>query len=1138
MAKQFNINYNNFMGGLNNRLAPHLLQPNEAQIAQNVNLRDGTLKPLNDLAASAISTFSSSLDYKWLWYAASSRWLGATQYRFALNDGSKTYYTVPGAAPRVHTTAGATLFQDFAMGISPINNYGWTLQTSGGQLKTGTYKYAITYETYDGLESNPQSVPLSMTYDADNWYMDFSGIVDSPDRRVVRKNFYRTELNQEVFYYVGSIDTGTLTFTDNFSDEQLDKTRPLTWSTGGNPTSGGTYVEDHGTPPALTVLSNSLHAANDAIGTSGAGILFGAAGSTVRWSQLGFPEYWPEVNYFDVTEEVEAIISWAGATYIFTANHIFSAYGNSDDAISIKKSAGSIGVYPGHGHLVKLTPFGVIYLAKEGLALFDGSNARIISSGKLARSFLDPTSKTFNATSFHDNKFYIFTSSETIVLDLVDYPNMMFSTSTHIVKSAANVNFLNAVYAEPLAQFPSIIEALYVHSPGMYTSMPTATISPAVNGVSTLRLTVEIDSVKITDGGAGYKNVPTVSTSGGNPKRPAKFQAFLLNDKVASIQVLDPGEGYTSVPTISLSPAPDPTGDPPQLNEAAVSLVVRLSSISLKSTLSTTSAASVGTTSYLNTSVSSATDNVYNNSVIINAANSRIDYISSYTGSTKAAVTNRQLVFSSGGKYQLILKPTLNTPPKVVITGNVASDGFAAGASANVRTYGYRDMGLVPILVGQSYFLYRLGGETVNTPYPGGVVTSFVHKYDIDKSSWSDVAASIHYNDGNNFFTANGSGGQPAVAIGSYIYTPQIKFIGNAVGGTARTLLSINTSTSTTTNTAYNVANGFLAMAADPTNNYVYILDTVPGLTRYTVSNGSVTSTASLSVGSFTTADGTNGGASMVYLNNKLYIIAGQSSQGVGTAGTSNIIIYNIADQTITRDDGANYGFTARSYQTAAVYNNRYILIHGGEYTDASGRLVYLSDLHIYDTQASGTKWIKSFPNVMNVGERSRHASTVVGTDWYIAGGSNTDNRYNDVMYRLPIEQMFDFSNVPGTYVTTAPAGGFVSVKKFEGGTAMASWIWRGRDEMAPDTGPLITWLRARLYALGNMTLKVRVNGAEPGSPFIKTITGAVASSVRRFWFPSNSTTRGQKLTLEVTGTSSTAEVTKIEIEAKQDGEV
>lgn len=1141
MGKAFNINYNNFMGGLNNRLAPHLLQPNEAQIAQNVNLRDGTIKPLLDLASSAISTFSSSLDYKWLWYAASSRWLGATQYRFALNDGSKTYYTVPGEPPRVHTMAGSSVFQDFMMGLAPIVNYSWTLNTSG-QLKKGYYKYAITYETYDGLESNPQAVPLLMSFDQDNWSMTFNDIGDSPDKRVVRKNFYRTELNQETFYYLGSIDTGIYTFADTFTDAQLDRTRPLTWSTGGNPNSGGTYVEDHGTPPVLSVLSNSLHAANDALGNSGAGILFGASGSTVRWSQLGYPEYWPEVNYFDVSEEVEAIISWAGATYIFTSNNVFTAYGNSDDSISIKKSAASIGVYPGLGHLVKLTPNGVIYLAREGLVLFDGSNARVISLGKLSKSFLDPTLKTFNATSFYDNKFYIFTSSETIILDMIDYPNIFFTTSTHIVKSAANVNFLNAVYAEPLAQFPSVIENLSIHSGGTYrlvtpgnsSVQPSATISPAVNGNKTLKLLFEIDSIQVTNGGAGYTNVPTVTTTTGSPAKPAKFQAFLINDKVASVQVLDPGEGYESIPTVSVTDPEVATGDPAALNPAACVATVRITGITLKSTYSTTSQASSGTTSYLNTSnlVASTDDDVYNNSILIKAgANPMCDTIVDYTGSTRAAVTTRALGISNGGGYQLVLKPTFTTPPKVVISGNVPGDGFAAAASINVRSYGYKNMGLTSVVSGQSNFIYRLGGDTVNTPYPGNVTTSFIHKYEIEKSDWSDVNAAISYVDSgaNNLFTATGSGGQPAVSVGSYIYTPQIWFVGNVVGGTTRKLLSINTAASpnpTVTNTSITIPNNYLAMAADPTNNYIFVFcPSVPSLTRYTVSNGSITNTTSLALSNLPTSNGT----SMVYVGNKLYIIG----------GSSQITIFDLSNNSISTDNGANFGFTSRTYHISTVYNNRYILIHGGEYTDSSGRLVYLSDLHIYDTQAgAGSRWIKSFQNVMNIGERSHHAGVIVGTDWYIAGGSNTDTMYGDTMYRLPIEQMFDFSNVPGTYVTTAPVGGVISVKKFEGGNAMSSWLWRGRDEMAPETGPLITWLRARLYALGNLTFKVRVNGVEPASPFIKTITAAAASAVKRFWFPSNNKSRGQRLTLEITGDSTTAEVTKIEIEARQDGEL
>jgi len=174
MAKQFNITYTNFLGGLNNRKAPHLLEANEGQIVKNVDLRDGMLRPLRDLGTTTKTFIELSRNYKWIWYAAGSRWLGADQYRYALNDGAKTYFTVPGSAPRVHETAGSSYFQEHRMGVTPPTTINWSLGGGGVFLK-GSYTYAVTYETYDGLESNPPGYPLNLRFDTyDNWGVDLT----------------------------------------------------------------------------------------------------------------------------------------------------------------------------------------------------------------------------------------------------------------------------------------------------------------------------------------------------------------------------------------------------------------------------------------------------------------------------------------------------------------------------------------------------------------------------------------------------------------------------------------------------------------------------------------------------------------------------------------------------------------------------------------------------------------------------------------------------------------------------------------------------------------------------------------------------------------------------------------------------
>ena len=1245
MAKQFNINYNNFMGGLNNRLAPHLLQPNEAQIALNVDLRDGKLKALNDLGLS-VKTFSSTANYKWLWYAASSRWLGSTDIRFALNDGDKTYYTIPGQSPRVHTTSGSTLRQDHGMGIAPPTQVSYVVNTSNGEFKKGTQRYALTYETYDGLESNPQPYPLKFTYvDNDDWGVTLN-LFASPDNRTIKINIYRTEINQETFYFAGSLDitANPLQFVDTVSDDQLDKSRPLTWGTGGN-SSNPTVVEDHGTAPPLSVLSNSLHATNDALGASGAGILFGAIGPTVRWSQLGYPEYWPEVNYFNVAEEVESIISWAGSTFIFTNNYVYAATGLVDSDISVRKTSASIGVYPGLGHLTKLTPYGVVYLSREGLVLFDGSNSRVISSAKLSPDYLNPQIKTFNASSFFNNKFYLFASTETVIVDFIDSPNVFFTTSSHVVTAGSTTNFLGAVYAESLTPFPGLIDRVYVTSPGMYTTnMPTMTLTPANS--RTAKVYVEIDSVKVTNGGSGYTKIPTVTASG-DCVRPAKFQAFTTGGKVTSISVIDPGEGYTTFPSITI----EASGSGSTATVSASDVYVKITSAELSMNIIDTWA--VGS---LDNGASGnifrfhplpGIDNIHWLSLLFRPAQTlpagggnptrnlpeRLNSIAGFDavyvsgGITYSFITTRHpgpsgsypnmagISSAESVLYTVIDRPTITSIPKVNVSGTVPSDGSAAAAFASVEECGYRSFALIAPNTSGNKYIYKFGGETVVQPTPGLMCVPFIHRFNSERSVWENVNANLRFlsdlsalsyippvDSHKTIFNSSGTKGQPAAAIDNFVLTPELKY-DNDDSNILRRIDYINTglpdaylrdpifdySTSTTdrsdfitylytagTGTIIYLDDGYTLFATSPTVNgtysgnsyrtcmfYIFNYDPVtftiklrsmrlyadpqnPGVTGTGIvfvepgSDTVITQTTDPSRPLFQYEDGIMG-ATMLYHNNKLYFIGGKSLYG---QYKSEILIYNLSNNTIERLSGSNYGFSARAYCAASLVTysgTDYILIHGGEY-ESNGQTLYLADLHVFKPGETGNaRWAKKFDNVMNVNERSRHSSAVIGTDLYLMGGSSSDNLFNNSVYRVPVEQLIDYGSEPGVYVAQAPSGSTISVKRFEGGTAMSTWQWRGRAEMAPDTGPLISWLRARVYGLGTLSLKVVVNNVLGGSPFTKNIADLAISTIKRFWFPSNNKSRGQTLSLDITGTNtilSAAEVNKIEIEAKQDGEV
>lgn len=1143
MARQFNITYTNFLGGLNNRKAAHLLEPNEGQIVKNVDLRDGMLRPMRDLGTTTKTFSGLSRNYKWIWYAAGSRWLGADQYRYALNDGSKTYFTVPGSAPRVHETAGSSYFQEHRMGVTPPPDLIWSVGNinPAGVFSPGTYTYAVTYETYDGLESNPPAFPLQISFDFNNWRVSFT-VYASNDRRVVRANIYRSELNGGVLYYAGSVDAknfGTANnFVDNYiPDTALDKLRPLTWGTGGSPVAGSAIVADHGVPPVLSILSNALHSVNDVSGVAGSGILFGAVGSTVRWSMLGYPEYWPEVNFFNANENVESILSWAGATYIFTSSNILIARGYSDDDISITKTLSAIGVYPGMGHLTKLTPRGAIYLSREGLALFDGSNSTIISSGKLSREFLDPTSSVRSANQFvtsayYQDKYYLFCNSETIILDMRDgLENLRFSTSTHSIKAATTANFSEPAYAEKVAPLPGRLGDLYVVTPGIYTTFPTITFSD-----TSLQVTanVSIENVTVNSAGSGYTATPDVTVTG-NCTRQAKLQAVLVNDKVSSITVVDPGEGYTVMPTVTI--AAPPAGG----TQATISQVsVKLSSARTYSTFQLTAQATVAAPGnayyghYLNPDRSSKVNGTYTYSMIAKNSTNIVDNITGhgyYNPSVEVTTIENYLNFVQGDGYQLITKPNITTAPTATVSGTTAGTGLGGTVTVGIESVGCRKLGLITL----GSKIWKFGGEIYASPGLGRISTSFVHSYDPNISQWSSENVSIPIT-GNHNYTGSISS-QPAVTVGSFAYTPTLQWTGDATAN-ARKLFAFSTGNWGVT--TVDVPNTFVALAADATHIYMASLNNP--LVKITA-NGTSTTNGTTLINTIYYH-----GFSMVCANNKLYAIGGQYDfNGTSTYySTINEIDKNTGAIT-TDSTGADFGFTGRSYHVSAVVDDRYIIIHGGESKDANGNLIYLSDLHVYDTQAAaGQRWVKKFDTIASIGERSKHAMTLFGSDLYIVGGSNSDTLFTDDVYRLPVDQLLDYNLTPNLYVAGALSGSTVDVKPFGGGNAMSTWQWRGREEMAPDNGPLLTWMRARVYGFGHMTWKVLVNGISPPtapSTFSRAFQ-ALASAVSRFWFPSNNTVRGQRLTLDISERSgvgyeptNTDNITRIEIEAKQDGE-
>lgn len=162
---------------------------------------------------------------------------------------------------------------------------------------SGTYTYAYSFVTADGIETNlsPTSAPVTVT----NQAISISGMDVAAQTTVVNKWIYRSGGTQSSAnpLRVGIVSNATTTFTDTMSDNQAESLDIE-------------HTQDHDPPPACYGMA----------GPDAWGHLVAWADnpqsslSRVFWSKSGTPWYWPgsgrdQGNWIDVGDKGDLIVS-------------------------------------------------------------------------------------------------------------------------------------------------------------------------------------------------------------------------------------------------------------------------------------------------------------------------------------------------------------------------------------------------------------------------------------------------------------------------------------------------------------------------------------------------------------------------------------------------------------------------------------------------------------------------------------------------------------------------------------------------------------------------------------------------------------------------------------------------------------
>lgn len=237
----------------------------------------------------------------------------------------------------------------------------------------GVIQYVYTYYNSDsGIESVPS--PISDEEEVQG-IVNLTDLTPSTDPQVDKKRIYRVGGLITSFTLVAEVDNAITVFEDNFGDTEVD----------------GRLLNSELNTPAPDNLK-FLAEAN--------AMLFGADGSTLRFTPIGKPAYWPEVYSLEFYNEITAIGSTGSGLLVFTKFKTYIVYGTGPTLLSQQLLDGEQGCISQAS--LQSVGSGIIWLSTDGLCISNGAPATVITQEALGKLSIDP----FDSIVF-DRVYYV-----------------------------------------------------------------------------------------------------------------------------------------------------------------------------------------------------------------------------------------------------------------------------------------------------------------------------------------------------------------------------------------------------------------------------------------------------------------------------------------------------------------------------------------------------------------------------------------------------------------------------------------------------------------------------------------------------------------------------------------------------------
>lgn len=233
----------------------------------------------------------------------------------------------------------------------------------------GTYQYVYTYyNATDGTESAPSDISAELEVDSGS--IQISLLNDSPDSQVTTKRLYRVGGNITQFTLVTEVDLLTTVFVDTLSDINLD----------GRLLESDNYYE---APIGLQFLSESY------------AMLFGAIGSSLRFTPIGKPNAWPPEYELQFDADITGLGPVANGVLVFTRTKTFIVTGTGPTSLAQQSLRGDQGciAFESINEAYEGT---LIWASEDGLCTSSGNNVISLTKAYLGEIKLDPISSAVN----------------------------------------------------------------------------------------------------------------------------------------------------------------------------------------------------------------------------------------------------------------------------------------------------------------------------------------------------------------------------------------------------------------------------------------------------------------------------------------------------------------------------------------------------------------------------------------------------------------------------------------------------------------------------------------------------------------------------------------------------------------------